>query len=90
MRTYRDLIEEWGSLKQFSEDMECGYPAVANWKHRNSIPAYAFSRIVLMAPRRGLEGITLEFLHSLQRGDAPPAKRGRPKKKARADTRTAA
>jgi len=90
MRTYADLIDEWGTLKQFAEDMQASYPAVANWKHRNSIPAYAFPRIVLMAPRRGLEGITLEFLHSLQRGDAPAPKRARSKKKPSVAARTAA
>jgi len=90
MRTYAELIDEWGTLKQFAEDMEASYPAVANWKHRNSIPSYAFPRIVLMAPRRGLEGITLEFLHSLQRGDAQPAKRAGSKKKPFASARTAA
>ena len=90
MRTFAELIEEWGSLRQFAEDMDASYPAVANWKHRNSIPAYAFQRVVLMAPRRGIQGITLEFLHSLQRGDAQPKKRGRHKKKTSREERTAA
>ena len=90
MRTHAELIEQWGSLKQFAEDMQAGYPAVANWKHRNSIPAYAFPRIVLMAPRRGLQGITLEFLHALQRGDAPKPKRRRSKKKPSGGPRIAA
>jgi len=90
MRTCRDLIDAWPSMDTMAGDLGTTYQNVKLWRHRNAIPYKMFPQIVLMAPVHGVQGVTLELLFALQRGDGPPQKRGRPKKKPSAETRTAA
>jgi hypothetical protein len=73
-----------------ASDLGRSHGSVAAWKNRNAIPHDVFPQLVVLAPMKGLKGITLELLHSLQRGDAQPAKRAGSKKKPFASTRTAA
>lgn len=68
MKTHKDLIDAWGGLGPLAEDMDVGYGTVASWSHRNAIPHKFFPMIVVRAPMRGLDGVTLELLYNLKRG----------------------
>ena len=90
MKTCRDFIEAWGSTSEMAHDLGRPHGSVAAWKSRNAIPHDVFPRLVVLAPTKGLRGITLELLHSLQRGDVLAEKRRRSKKKGSREERTAA
>lgn len=89
MRTHRELIAAWGE-RQMADDLGATYIAVHSWKHRNAIPYHLFPEIVRMAPLAGFQGITLEFLHALQRGPKAPTKSTGSKKNGRRRERTPA
>jgi len=69
---HKTLIEQWGSLQQFVDDMELPRTTCQNWRDRNSIPAWAWLEVIEKAHRRrikcSLRGLA-EAAHNNHNGD---------------------
>lgn len=63
-KSFSDLIDAWGkSHLQADIGVKAGLPSV--WKHRNSVPARYWPRLVTAAERRGICGVTFDLLEKL-------------------------
>jgi hypothetical protein len=63
-KSFSDLINAWGGTHlQADIGVKAGLPSV--WKHRNSVPARYWPRLVTAAEKRGIPGITFDLLESL-------------------------
>ncbi|MBL4665001.1 MAG: hypothetical protein JKY23_03470 [Nitrospinaceae bacterium] len=66
----RNLIDCWSSIAAFQEDMGCNYEAARQMRYRNSISPAHWGKVIEIAARSGVEGVTLEWLTAL-REDVP-------------------
>lgn len=72
MDDFASLIDKLGSLTETADALGVGAQAVSNMKARDSIAAVHWPRIVALAARKGLEGVTIEALASMAARKAPP------------------
>ena len=78
MRTWTQLIDAWGGTAVFAADLGVPYATASAMRRRNRVNSRHWTVIVARAPYAGLDGITYEFLASLQIGhDAKVANGGR-------------
>lgn len=61
MKTFIDIIAEWPSDRAFAEDAGVTASLVVVWRHRNSVPAKCWRKLVRGAVLRDLP-VTLEAL----------------------------
>nr|WP_295834773.1 hypothetical protein [uncultured Azospirillum sp.] len=61
MKTFIDIIAEWPSDQAFAEDAGVTASLVVCWRHRNSVPAKCWRKLVCGAVLRDLP-VTLEAL----------------------------
>ena len=73
MRDFREVLSRWPNRRAVAED--CGVPYInaQMWSWRNSVPAEYCAKLAEGAHKRGIEGVTLEALHSVPR---PERRRG--------------
>lgn len=60
--TTQQIIDRWGTLAQFARDVGVPYERAKQWRHRNSIPAKYWQRVIDSAQRREIAGIDLDVL----------------------------
>ncbi len=64
-----DLISRWPKLTEFVADVGCGYEAARKMKDRGSIAPEHWPAVIAAAERRGVSGVTFEWL-AVQRATA--------------------
>ncbi len=69
-KTFRQIIDLWGSYATLASDVGEAYVTVQQWSHRNRIPSRAWLKVVSAADARGF-AVTLEMLAEI---DAAPRK----------------
>ena len=74
MRSINDVFDGLGGVTAVGVVLKLPLGTVSAWKTRESIPPEYWTKIVSVAERLGVEGLTLEFLASLA---AKAAKRRR-------------
>lgn len=62
--TVTGIIDRWDTLTQFARDVGVPYERAKQWRHRGSIPAKYWSRVMSAAARRDISGIDLNALYS--------------------------
>jgi hypothetical protein len=62
---FRRLLDQWPTRRAIAEDCEVPYVNAQMWATRNAVPARHFLGLIAGAKRRGIEGVTLEFLYAL-------------------------
>lgn len=67
-----DLIGRWPTIGEFAASIGCGYEAARQMRKRESIAPEHWDNVVSASKRKGLKGVTLEWL-SAQR---TPSKEG--------------
>lgn len=67
MQTHRDIIDRWPSLKEFAADIGVTYNSANLMRHRSSINARYWDRVVEAAKARNLRGINHKILSSTYR-----------------------
>jgi len=60
--TISELISKWGKLTEFAADVGCGYEAARKMRDRESIAPDHWPSVIAACERRGIEGITYEWL----------------------------
>jgi hypothetical protein len=60
-KTFREIIDLWGSYATLASDVGEAYVTVQQWAHRNRIPSRAWLKVVSAADARGF-AVTLEVL----------------------------
>lgn len=73
---FRGLMSRWPSRAALASEMEEAHWTVEAWWRKNSIPPRAFERLVRVAAKRDIEGVTLEVLlrlHTRRMEQGPPA-----------------
>jgi hypothetical protein len=65
-QSHRQIIEQWPRTKDFAEDVDVSYERAKSWRHRSSIPDYAWRRVIAAAQRRGIDGVTWEALAGIK------------------------
>ena len=63
--SFRDVIGRWPTTRAFARDAGCSPTLVRQWRHRNSVPAQYWPRIVEGAARRGIAPVDLWLLAQL-------------------------
>lgn len=77
MRTWTQLIDEWGGSAKFAHDLGIPHGTAAAMKHRNAVHSRYWADIVARAKWAGLDGVTFELLASLQVGHGTDGKPSR-------------
>jgi hypothetical protein len=72
MKTWQDLINAWGGPSQFADSIGVSVDAAYKMRQRGFVNHVHWTRIVARAPHAGLQGITLEFLLTLESGRQSP------------------
>lgn len=67
MRTFTDVINRWPSLSEFAADIGVKYGTAQVMRWRGTIPSDYWKRTSEAAAKRGIDGITVEFLASLKK-----------------------
>jgi hypothetical protein len=62
---FRDVIARWPTTRAFARDAGCSPTLVRQWRHRDSVPAQYWPRIVEGAARRGIALVDLKLLAQL-------------------------
>ncbi|AQX31146.1 hypothetical protein [Bartonella schoenbuchensis] len=63
----KNLIEFWGSIRQFAEEVGCSYEAARKMRDRNSISPKYWNIIIQLSQSKGLSWITINwFLHTYE------------------------
>lgn len=52
--TFRDLIEAWGGIPAFADDMSVPYVAAQKMWQRNSVAAWHWPKLLQMAAGKGI------------------------------------
>lgn len=70
VRTVRDLVLLWGATPteaydNMGRDLGVGQHVPRDWSHRGRIPAWHIGGVVAAANKRGLKGISYEFVLKL-------------------------
>jgi hypothetical protein len=60
-----DLIANWRTIGEFAADVGCGYEAARKMAARESVAPRHWSSVVAAAERKGVPGVTIEWLASL-------------------------
>ena len=63
--SFRDVIGRWPTTRAFARDAGCSSTLVRQWRHRDSVPAQYWPRIVEGAARRGIVLVDLRVLAQL-------------------------
>jgi hypothetical protein len=63
--SFRDVIGRWPTTRAFARDAGCSPMLVRQWRHRDSVPAQYWPRIVEGAARRGIVLVDLRLLAQL-------------------------
>ena len=63
--SFRDVIARWPTTRAFARDAGCSPTLVRQWRHRDSVPARYWPRIVEGASRRGIVPVDLRLLAQL-------------------------
>jgi hypothetical protein len=71
MLTYTEIIDRWPSLTAYAGDLGIRYGTAQVMRYRGSIPAKYWKRVVAAAARRGIEGVTLDLLASIEAEPRP-------------------
>jgi hypothetical protein len=71
MTTYTEIIDRWPSLSSYAEDIGVRYGTAQVMRYRGSIPARYWKRVVAAAARRGIEGVSLDLLASIEAEPRP-------------------
>lgn len=56
------LIAHWPTIAEFAADIGCGYEAARQMRMRGSISAKHWQNVVVAAAKRGVHGVTFEWL----------------------------
>ncbi|ENN91113.1 hypothetical protein [Bartonella bovis] len=63
----KNLIESWGSIRQFAEEIGCSYEAARKMRDRNSISPKYWNIIIQLSKSKGLSWVTMNwFLHTYE------------------------
>ena len=62
---FRAVIGRWPTTRAFARDAGCSLTLVRQWRHRDSVPAQYWPRIVDGAARRGIVLVDLKLLAQL-------------------------
>jgi len=76
--SFRDVIARWPTTRAFARDAGCSPTLVRQWRHRNSVPARYWPRIVEGAARRGIVLVELGLLAQLAARRHAPVAEARP------------
>jgi hypothetical protein len=71
MTTYTEIIDRWPSLTTYAADIGVRYGTAQVMRYRGSIPAKYWKRVVSAAAKRGIEGVTLDLLASIEAEPRP-------------------
>jgi hypothetical protein len=71
MTTYTEIIDRWPSLTAYAADIGVRYGTAQVMRYRGSIPAKYWKRVVAAAARRGIDGVSLELLASIEAEPKP-------------------
>lgn len=71
-----DLISKWPTIGEFAASIGCGYEAARQMKLRNRIAPEHWPNVVSASKRRGVKGVTLEWL-AAQRAPTPSSQEER-------------
>jgi hypothetical protein len=71
MTTYTEIIDRWPSLSTYADDIGVRYGTAQVMRYRGSIPAKYWKRVVTAAARRGIEGVSLDLLASIEAEPRP-------------------
>jgi hypothetical protein len=63
--SFREVIAHWPTTRAFARDAGCSPTLVRQWRHRDSVPAHYWPRIVEGAGRRGIVSVDLRLLAQL-------------------------
>jgi len=63
--SFRDVIARWSATRSFARDAGCSATLVRQWRHRDSVPAPYWPRIVEGAGKRGIACIDANLLARL-------------------------
>jgi len=58
----QELIGRWKSIADFAADVGCEYEAARQMKLRNSIAPWHWPSVIKAAEKRGVSGVSLEWL----------------------------
>ena len=75
--SFRDVIARWPTTRAFARDAGCSPTLVRQWRHRDSVPAKYWPRIVEGAARRGIVLVDLTLLARLAARRRAPIAGGR-------------
>jgi hypothetical protein len=76
--SFREVIAHWPTTRAFARDAGCSPTLVRQWRHRNSVPAQYWPRIVEGAARRGIVLVDLSVLAQLAATRHAPVAEARP------------
>ncbi len=74
---FRDVIARWPTTRAFARDAGCSPTLVRQWRHRDSVPAQYWPRIVEGAARRGIVLVDLKLLAQLAARRRAPVEEAR-------------
>ncbi len=75
--SFRAVIAHWPTTRAFARDAGCSPALVRQWRHRDSVPAQYWPRIVEGAARRGIVLVDFKLLAQLAgRRGAPGVEAG--------------
>jgi hypothetical protein len=60
--TISDLIAKWDTIGDFAVDVGCGYEAARQMRRRESIAPEHWGRVVDASKKRGVSGVSFEWL----------------------------
>ena len=61
------LIDQWPTIGQFAAEVGCGYEAARQMRRRESIAPEHWGLVVQASSRRGVKGVSLDWLASKRR-----------------------
>lgn len=59
-----DLIANWETIGKYADDVGCGYEAARQQRRRESIAPEHWANVIAAAGRKGIPGVTMEWLAS--------------------------
>ena len=60
------LIDQWDTIKEFADDIGCGYEAARQMRRRNSAARWHWGRIIDACKRKGIPGVDYTWLATLE------------------------
>ena len=72
MQSFSDIIDRLGGSTALARALDRPAGTVRQWRNRNSVPAWQWSRLVSVARARGLTSVTPEALAEIA-ASRPPA-----------------